>query len=95
MHIANIRNPRYSAADNSLVDVTCELNGETIDFTASPNDTTDHGLDIYERAVAGEFGSIAAYVAPPAPPAPPEPTKAELMAQLAALTAKIQALPSE
>lgn len=66
MIITNIRNPRYSSAGNATIDVTLELDGETMDFTASPNDVTDHGLDIYERAAAGEFGAIAAYVAPPA-----------------------------
>ena len=64
MNITNIRNPRYSSASNGTIDVTLELDGETVDFTASPNDSTDHGLDIYERAVTGEFGTVAAYVAP-------------------------------
>lgn len=37
-----------------------------------------------------ELDAIAAYVPPPLPPAP---TREQLLAELAALTAKIQALP--
>ena len=36
-----------------------------IPFTASPDDPEAHGQDLYTRAVAGEFGGIAPYVAPP------------------------------
>jgi hypothetical protein len=39
------------------------LSGE-VPFGASPADTEPHGRDLYARAVAGEFGAIAAYVAP-------------------------------
>jgi hypothetical protein len=35
-----------------------------IDFVAMPNDAEDHGKNILARALAGEFGSIAAYVPP-------------------------------
>ena len=87
--ITNIRSPRYSSPDNSTIDVLIDLDGETMPFTATPYDPHDHGVDIYERAVAGEFGEIAPYIAPPPPP---EPSKAELIAQLEALRAKIEAL---
>ena len=48
-------------------------------------------LQASHRATAGEFGAIAAYVAPVID-TPPAPTKEQLMAQLAALSAQIQAL---
>lgn len=35
-----------------------------IPFTASPDDSEPLGRDLYARAVAGEFGPIAPYVAP-------------------------------
>lgn len=58
-------------------------------FLASPLDCEDHGRILFNEAVEGTFGAIAEYVAPPPPP---EPTKAELLAELAALTARINAL---
>jgi len=61
------RNPQYSKADNSTIDV--EVNHPThgwIPFTADPNDTEAHGREIHAKALAGEYGVIAAYVGPSA-----------------------------
>jgi len=51
------RNPVY----NSLGTIDCEIfvGGEWLPFTANPNDTEPSGIDIYQRAIAGEFGEIA------------------------------------
>ena len=59
--------PKYNA--NGDVDVTLihPIFGE-VKFCASPNDSEQHGRDLYARSVAGEFGSIAAYVATPIMP---------------------------
>ncbi|MFA7347271.1 MAG: hypothetical protein WCZ86_05885 [Desulfurivibrionaceae bacterium] len=38
---------------------------EPVPFTASPNDSEPHGVDLYNRAIAGEFGPVAPYVEPP------------------------------
>src|SRR4030067_2187991 len=35
-----------------------------IPFTASPNDSEQRGRELYAAAIAGEFGAIAAYIAP-------------------------------
>ena len=35
-----------------------------IPFTASPNDSEQHGRDLYTQAMTGTLGGIAAYVAP-------------------------------
>ena len=64
---------------------------EDLPFTASPNDVEEHGRDLFARATAGEFGAIAAYVAPVIV-TPPAPTKEQLLAQLNSLQAQIQAL---
>ncbi len=40
--------------------------GATVPFHAMPNDTLPHGRDIYEKAVAGQFGAIAPFVPPSA-----------------------------
>ena len=37
---------------------------EDLPFTANPNDSEEHGRDIYARAVAGEFGVIAEWTPP-------------------------------
>lgn len=42
---------------------------EPVPFTASPNDCEPHGVELYNRAMAGEFGHIAPYVEPPVTPA--------------------------
>ena len=33
-------------------------------FTANPNDVEEHGRQIFEKAKAGEYGTIGNYVAP-------------------------------
>lgn len=63
-----------------------------VPFTASPDDVEAHGREIYQKAIAGEFGPVGAYVAPPPPAPPPQPTLSELQAQLAALQAQINEL---
>jgi len=35
-----------------------------IPFTADPNDSEQHGKDLYAAAVAGALGAIAPYIAP-------------------------------
>jgi hypothetical protein len=67
----------------------CDI--EAVEFEVAPPlfwVDVPEGVDQYWTYVDGQF------IAPVAPEviAPPEPTKAELMAELAALTAKIQAL---
>ncbi|WP_080480329.1 MULTISPECIES: tail fiber assembly protein [Serratia] len=34
------------------------ISEEPLSFTAIPNDSTEHGREIYERALAGEFGKV-------------------------------------
>ena len=38
---------------------------EELPFTATSYDPMPHGVDLYNRAKAGEFGVIAEYVPPP------------------------------
>lgn len=69
MQIKNVKTPQWANADHTLLDVTLETDvfGE-IPFSASPDDVEAHGREIFEDAVAGKFGTIAEYVAPPLPP---------------------------
>ena len=56
-----------------------------VPFTARADDPEPHGRDLYARAMAGEFGEVAAYVAPVVSKAEIE---AGILAQLAALDMK-------
>lgn len=40
-------------------------------FAATASDPELHGQDLFKRLVAGEFGPIAPFVAPPSSPSPP------------------------
>lgn len=72
--ITSVSNPRWANAENTLIDcdITIALFGdEVLPFTAGPDDVEAHGRAIFADLVAGVYGPIAEYVAPPAPPAPP------------------------
>lgn len=61
-----IKKPIY----NTVGTVDCEVNHPVygwIPFTASPDDPEEHGRDIYQRAVSGEFGPVAECVQPVGP----------------------------
>lgn len=45
-------------ADRITLDVLFEGYEEYVPFTASKNDSYDHGVDLFERAEAGEFGEV-------------------------------------
>jgi len=60
------KNPAWSSAEHIGVnlDVLFEEFGYEIPFHATPFDTLAHGVDLYNRAISGEFGTIAEYVEP-------------------------------
>ena len=72
MIIESVISPSWANAEHTLI--TCTVKAEHFDtaipFTASPNDVEVHGREIYADLVAGRYGEIAEYVAPPAPPPP-------------------------
>jgi hypothetical protein len=55
-----------------LLTVKWEEFNEEHPFSACSYDSMPHGVDLYNRAKAGEFGEIAPYVPPQ--PAPDQPT---------------------
>ena len=84
-----IKNPQWANAEHTMIN--CEVNfnhllQDFVPFSAVASGDYDHSHQIFAECVGGKYGVIAEYVAPP------EPTKAELLAQLQALTAKIEAL---
>lgn len=68
------RNPVWANAEQSLITLEVDFSfiaDEWVPFAASPDDSTEYGPELFARAAAGDFGAIAAYVAPPAPVPPP------------------------
>lgn len=60
---AEVKNLKYNWLDT----IDLELNHPTygwIPFTASPDDVEEHGKAIYAKAIAGDYGPIAPFVAP-------------------------------
>jgi hypothetical protein len=67
--IQSASNPIYSAADGNSIhlDVKFAEFNEIMPFNAMLIDPMPHGVELYNRAKAGEFGTIAPYVPPPQP----------------------------
>ena len=63
MEIISAKNPVFSSADKSSIDllVMFDTLGE-VPFTAHRDDVEEHGRVIYADALAGKFGDIAPYV---------------------------------
>jgi hypothetical protein len=64
--IESARDPRYGSPDNSTINLIVKFveMAHELPFTANPNDVTDYGPDLYHRAVAGEYGTVAPYESP-------------------------------
>ena len=92
---SQVKNPVWANAEHTRIDCEVDfghLNDEFVPFTADPIDSMEYSKTIFDECVAGKYGVIGEYVVPPAPVAPPTPTKEELMAQIQALAAKVQAM---
>lgn len=71
--LTSVSNPRWSNAEHTMIDceiTTSQFGDEVLPFTASPNDSEAHGRAIFADLVAGKYGPIAEYVAPPEPVQP-------------------------
>ena len=54
--------PAWGNHEHTAIDLMVQfshLPGETIHFTASPNDETEHGRELFIRALHGAYGPIA------------------------------------
>lgn len=64
--VSYAKNPVYATEDGSCIQLTVkfvEFSDEMM-FGATPYDPMDYGRDLFNRAIAGEFGPIAPYVPP-------------------------------
>jgi len=94
---SQVKNPVWANAEHTRINCEVDfghLDEDFVPFTADPSDKMEYSKTIFDECVAGQYGEIAEYVVPPVvePVAPPAPTKEQLMAELQALTAKIQEL---
>lgn len=65
LNLKSASNPKW--VDEAHTSINLTVNFEeigTVPFTATPNDTEEHGRDIYAKAVAGEFGVISEWTPP-------------------------------
>lgn len=69
--LIDAQNPQWGDAEHTFINVEAKwehLESEGyLPFTADLNDVEEHGVDLYNRIINGEFGTIAEYVAPPEP----------------------------
>ncbi len=57
--------PRWADAERSRIDLLVTFPGVgTVPFTAAAQDDTEYGPELFARAIAGDFGEIAAYAPP-------------------------------
>jgi hypothetical protein len=67
--IIDAKTPRWENKENSriILDVLFEhlKSDGYVYFVADPSDIYQHGVELYNRAVAGEFGEIGNYVPVP------------------------------
>jgi hypothetical protein len=83
MQLEYAKNPVWANAEHTMIDLTIKWDRfpQEFPFTASPTDCEAHGRAIFEAAVAGQFGEVAEYVAPPPPPEPEQEINPEEPAQ--------------
>jgi hypothetical protein len=97
MNYTKVLNPQWANAEHTAINCDVDfddLREELVPFTAVASGDYEHTHQIFAECVAGNYGEIAEYVAPPVPEyvPPPQPTKEELLAQLQALQAQIESL---
>lgn len=61
------KNPIYSSEDGQTIDLRVKFVefAEEIGFGATPFDPMPYGVELYNRALAGDYGPIAPFVPPP------------------------------
>ena len=65
--INSARNPQWADYDQTMIDLEVdfdELDEVYVPFTAMANDCEPHGVTLWNNAVNGDYGAIAAYTPP-------------------------------
>jgi len=68
------KDPVWANKEKTLISLNCKFshyesagmteNNGYYGFTADPNDVEEHGRQIFEKAKAGEYGTVGDYVEP-------------------------------
>lgn len=61
--IIDAKNPKYTVSGIDIEVLFGEI-GEWIHFHATENDVEEHGRELYQQAIDGDFGPVQAYEAP-------------------------------
>jgi hypothetical protein len=66
LNLKYAKNPKWVDKAHTSIEliVNFEEIGKDVPFHATPNDTEEHGRDVFARAVANEFGVIAEWTPP-------------------------------
>jgi hypothetical protein len=66
MKLIYAKNPKWANKQKTLIDliVRFEEIDEDLPFTANQNDPEQHGRELFEKAISGEFGTIEEYSPP-------------------------------
>lgn len=65
--INSVRNPKWANYAQTLIDMEVdfdELDDEFVPFTANLNDSEEYSVELYNNAVNGDYGDIAAFEIP-------------------------------
>jgi len=66
------KDPVWNNTEHNAIHLTVKFDEipEELPFLATPNDPMPYGVELYNNAVAGDYGTIAPYVPPPEPVQP-------------------------
>lgn len=79
MNYKQIRNPQWANKEHTVINCEVDFDDlieEFVPFSATVTDNYPHVVDIFQKCVNGDFGTIQEYVEPTIP----EPTQEELKA---------------
>lgn len=68
MNYTNPNSPRWGNAVHTVINIMVtfvDLPDGEVEFTAASWDTEEHGVELFQLALNGDFGEIAKYVEPP------------------------------
>lgn len=90
---SQVKNPLWANSEHTRIDCEVDFNHldyDFVSFTADPTDVMEYSKTIFDECVAGQYGTIGEYVAPPAPTQPTPPTKEQLMAKLLEIQSQLE-----
>ena len=95
MKYTQVTNPQWANAEHTAINCNVDfddLKEELVPFTAVASGDYEHSHQIFAECVAGQYGQVAEYVAPPVVEytPPPAPTKEQLMAKLLEIQAQLE-----